>query len=297
MTEPFFGRTIVASVTPFDKDLELDLKRAQELAERFVAAGVDSIAVCPTTGECPTVFYDDKVKLFEAVLEAVDGRCKTIAYVGDNCTADTVEFAKKVEPMGFDGYLCVVPYYNKPPQEGLYQHYSAIANAVDMPIMMYNIPGRSVINMEAETALRLAHDHENIIAIKEASGKMDQIAAIAKGAPEGFSVYSGDDEDTLEIMGLGGVGVVSTIGNVAPKRMKEIVELEASGRHEEALAAHNALLPLMRELFVTSNPIMVKEALKLAGFPVGGLRLPLIEATPEQSAHLAEVMAQCAPVE
>lgn len=297
MTEPFFGRTIVASVTPFDKDLELDLKRAQELAERFVQAGVDSIAVCPTTGECPTVFYDDKVKLFEAVLEAVDGRCKTIAYVGDNCTADTVEFAKKVEPMGFDGYLCVVPYYNKPPQEGLYQHYSAIANAVDIPIMMYNIPGRSVINMEAETALRLAHDHENIIAIKEASGKMDQIAAIAKGAPEGFSVYSGDDEDTLEIMGLGGVGVVSTIANVAPKRMKEIVELEACGKHEEAVAAHNALLPLMRELFVTSNPIMVKEALKLVGFPVGGLRLPLIEATAEQSAHLAEVMRECAPVE
>lgn len=297
MTEPFFGRTIVASVTPFDDNLDLDLKRAQELAERFVEAGIDTIAVCPTTGECPTVFYDDKIRLFEAVLEAVDGRCKTIAYVGDNCTQDTVDFARKVEPMGFDGYLCVVPYYNKPPQEGIYQHYSAIANAVELPIMLYNIPGRSVINMTAETTLRLARDHENIIAIKEASGKMDQIAAIAKGAPAGFSVYSGDDADTLEIMGLGGVGVVSTIANVAPKRMKEIVELEAAGKHDEALAAHAALLPLMNELFITSNPIMVKEALKLVGFPVGGLRLPLIEATPEQSAELAEVMRACAPVE
>lgn len=297
MAEPFFGRTIVASVTPFDENLDLDLKRAQELAERFIEAGIDTIAVCPTTGECPTVFYDDKIRLFEAVLEAVDGRCKTIAYVGDNCTADTVEFAKKVEPMGFDGYLCVVPYYNKPPQEGLYQHFSAIAQAVDTPIMLYNIPGRSVINMTAETTLKLARDHENIIAIKEASGKMDQIAEIAKNAPEGFSVYSGDDEDTIEIMGLGGVGVVSTIANVAPRRMKEIVELEAAGKHEEALAANEKLLPLMRELFITSNPIMLKEALKLNGFPVGGLRLPLISATPEQSAELAEVMRACAPIE
>lgn len=297
MSEPFFGRTIVASITPFDKDLELDLDCAQRLADRFVKAGIDAIAVCPTTGECPTVFYDDKLKLFEAVLEAVDGRCKTIAYVGDNCTQDTIDFAKKVEPMGFDGYLVVVPYYNKPPQEGLYRHFGSIAKSVDTPIMLYNIPGRSVINMEAETTLRLARDFDNIIAIKEASGKMDQIAAIVEGAPEGFSVYSGDDEATLEIMGLGGVGVVSTIANVAPKRMKEIVELEAAGKHEEAVKANEALLPLMKELFVTSNPIMVKEALKLNGFPVGGLRLPLVEATLEQSAELAEVMRACAPIE
>lgn len=297
MTTPVFGRTIVASVTPFADDSSLDLPRAQQLAERFVEAGVDCIAVCPTTGECPTVCYDDKLKLFAAVLEAVDGRCKTIAYVGDNCTADTVAFAKKVEPMGFDGYLVVVPYYNKPPQEGLYQHFAAVARSTELPIMLYNIPGRSVVNMEAETTIRLACDFDNIVAIKEASGKMDQIAAIVEGTPESFCVYSGDDQATLEIMGLGGVGVVSTIANVAPKRMKEIVELEAAGRHEEALAANAALLPLMDELFVTSNPIMVKEALKLAGFPVGGVRLPLVNATAEQSAELAEVMRKCAPIE
>ena len=150
--------------------------------------------------------------------------------------------------------------------------------------------------MTAETTIRLATDYDNIIAIKEASGKMDQIAAIVKGTPDDFSVYSGDDQATLEIMGLGGVGVVSTIANVAPRRMKEIVELEAVGKHEEALKANEALLPLMDELFITSNPIMVKEALKLVGFPVGGLRLPLIPATPEQSAELAEVMRQCAPI-
>ena len=216
--------------------------------------------------------------------------------MGDNCTQDTIDFEKKVNPMGFDGYLCVVPYYNKPPQEGLYRHFGSIAQATDKPIMLYNIPGRSVINMTAETTIRLATDYENIIAIKEASGKMDQIAAIVKGTPDDFSVYSGDDQATLEIMGLGGVGVVSTIANVAPRSMKEIVELEAAGKHEEALKANEALLPLMDELFITSNPIMVKEALKLVGFPVGGLRLPLIPATPEQSAELAEVMRQCAPI-
>ena len=297
MTEPIFGRTIVASVTPFDEDGELDLVRAQQLAERFVDAGVDAIAVCPTTGECPTVFYDDKIKLFEAVLEAVDGRCKTIAYTGDNCTADSVEFSKQVESMPFDGYLVVVPYYNKPPQEGLYQHYGAIANAVEKPIMLYNVPGRTVTNMAAETTIRLANDFENIVAIKEASGKLDQIQQIIEGTPDDFFVYSGDDQMTLDIMQLGGVGVVTTTGNVAPKRMKEIVDLEAAGKHEEALAANEALLPLMDELFVTSNPIMAKEALKLIGFSVGGVRLPLVGATPEQSEHLAQVLAACAPVE
>ena len=297
MSEPIFGRTIVASVTPFDDDLDVDFTRAQELADRFVAAGVDCIAVCPTTGECPTVSHDDKITLFKSVIEAVDGRCKVIAYAGNNNTADSVAFAKEVEGMGFDGYLMVVPYYNKPPQEGLYQHFAALARAVELPMLLYNVPGRTVTNMQAATTVRLAKDFDNIVGIKEASGKMDQIAEIIQNAPEGFCVYSGDDADTLEIMGLGGVGVVSTIGNLAPKRMKEIVELEAAGKHEEAVKANEALLPLMKELFITSNPIMVKEALKLAGFPVGGVRLPLVPATKEQSDELATVMAQCAPIE
>lgn len=297
MSDLLFGRTIVASITPFTEDGALDLDCAQRLADRFVEAGVDSIAVCPTTGECPTVTHDEKLDLFAAVTEAVGGRCKTIAYVGDNCTADSVAFAKEAAKFNFDGYLVVVPYYNKPPQEGLYQHFAAVASATDTPVMLYNIPGRSVVNMEAETTLRLARDFDTVVAIKEASGKMDQIAAIAAGAPEGFSVYSGDDQATLQIMGLGGVGVVSTTANVAPKRMKEIVELEAAGKHEQALAANEALLPLMDELFVTANPIMAKEALKLIGFPVGGLRLPLIPADAQQSAELAEVLRSCAPIE
>ncbi len=287
-----FGRMIPAMVTPFDDNLDLDCSRAQQLASRLVDAGADSLAVCATTGESPVLTHAEKIDLFSAVSEAVAGKAKIIANVGGNNTADSVAFAREVEKLGVDGMMAVVPYYNKPPQEGLYQHYRSIAEAVDTPLIMYNIPGRCVINQTAETTLRLAHDVDNIVGIKEASGKMDQIAAIAKDAPDDFAVYSGDDAVTLEIMGLGGVGVISTTGNVAPAQMKSLVEAEASGRHEEAAQIHQDLLPLMKELFITSNPIMVKEALKLCGFSVGGLRLPLVDATPEQSAELADVLRQ-----
>ncbi len=290
--EPRFGRMIPAMVTPFDQDRELDLDRTQELAVRLVDGGSDALIISGTTGESPTVFYPQKMKLFAAVVEAVGDRAPVIANVGDNCTADTADFARDVEKLGVDGFMCVVPYYSKPPQEGLYQHFRTIAEAVELPIVLYNIPGRCVVNMEAETTLRLARDCRNIVAVKEASGKMDQIKAIVDGAPEGFVVYSGDDAATYDIMKLGGVGVVSTIGNVAPARMKEIVDLCAAGEWEAAATANERLMPLMKGLFETSNPILVKEALKLLGFPVGGVRLPLVDATPEQSARLAQTMRE-----
>lgn len=289
---PRFGRLIPAMVTPFDENLELDLDRAQELACRLVDGGVDAIIVNGTTGESPTVFYPQKLELFRAVVNAVAGRVPVIANVGDNCTADTVSFAQDAGQLGVDGFMCVVPYYNKPPQEGLYRHFKTIADSTDMPIILYNIPGRCSINMEAETTLRLARDCDNIVAIKEASGNLDQVRAIIDGAPADFDVYSGDDSATLDIMRLGGAGVISTIGNVAPARMKEIVEAAAAGDWEAAAAANEALLPLMTGLFATANPILVKEALKLIGFPVGGVRLPLVDATPEQSATLAAIMSE-----
>lgn len=289
---PRFGRMIPAMVTPFDENLDLDLDRAQKLADRLVRGGSDSLIINGTTGESPTVFYPQKMELFRAVVEAVGGRVPVIANVGDNCTADTVKFADDVKKTGLDGFMCVVPYYNKPPQEGLYRHFTTIARSVDLPIILYNIPGRCVINMTAETTLRIARDCDNVIAIKEASGKMDQIERIIEEAPSGFAVYSGDDSATYEIMKAGGAGVITTIGNVAPERMKEIVELCADGKFEEALKAHEALLPLMDGLFETSNPILVKEALKLCGFPVGGVRLPLVDATKEQSERLAGIMRE-----
>ena len=292
MRAPRFGRLITAMITPFDEKRELDLARTGEFADRLVKGGTDSIIVCGTTGESPTVFYPQKIEVIKAVVEAVDGRIPVIANVGDNCTADTIDFAQDVAPLGVDGFMCVVPYYNKPPQEGLYQHFKAIAESTELPIILYNIPSRCVINMTAETTLRLARDCANIVAVKEASGDINQVKEILAGAPDDFDVYSGDDSFTYELMRAGGMGVISTISNVAPARMKEIVDACAEGRWDDAKELNEKLLPLMNGLFETTNPILVKEALKLDGFAVGGVRLPLIDATPEQSARLEATMRE-----
>ncbi len=290
MMTPRFGRMLTAMVTPFTSEDTLDLDRAQGLAVRLLGQGSDGLIVCGTTGESPTVYYDQKMDLFRAVLDAIDGRAPVIANAGDNCTADSVAFARKVVSLGVDGIMAVVPYYNKPPQEGLYLHFRSIAEAVDVPVILYNIPGRSVINMSAETTLRLARDCENIVAVKEASGDLTQIAQIIDGAPEGFEVLSGDDEMTLPMMGLGGTGVISVASHVVGPRFKEMIEAQITGDHTRALRLHLELLPLMKALFMTANPIMVKEALRLTGFDVGGVRLPLVPPTAEQTAELIRVM-------
>lgn len=290
MTDPRFGRMLTAMVTPFTPELDLDLPRAEALADRLLAGGTDGLIVCGTTGESPTVFYPQKMELFRAVLGAVDGRAPVIANAGDNCTADSVEFARKVTALGVDGIMAVVPYYNKPPQEGLYRHFRAIAEAVDVPVILYNIPGRCVVNMTAETTLRLACDCDNIVAVKEASGDLTQIAQIIDGSPDGFEVLSGDDEMTLPMMGLGGTGVISVLAHVAGHRFKEMITAQVSGDHTKALRIHLELLPLMKALFMTANPIMVKEALRLQGFPVGTVRLPLVPPTAEQTAELERIM-------
>jgi 4-hydroxy-tetrahydrodipicolinate synthase len=291
MATPRFGRMITAMVTPFAADGSLDLDRAAQLADKLLAEGSDALVVCGTTGESPTVFYDQKIELFAAVVDAVGGRAPVIANAGDNCTDDSVEFARKVVSLGVNAIMAVVPYYNKPPQEGLYRHFRSIADAVDVPVILYNIPGRCVINMTAETTLRLAHDCDNVVAVKEASGDLTQIAQIIDGAPEGFEVLSGDDEMTLPMMGLGGTGVISVLSHVAGVRFKEMIDAQASGDHTRALRIHLELLPLMKALFMTANPIMVKEALRLKGFSVGGVRLPLVEPTAEQTAELERVMS------
>ena len=291
MANPRFGRMITAMVTPFTPDLELDLPRAQQLARRLLDSGSEALVVCGTTGESPTVFYDQKLELFRAVLEEVDGRAPVIANAGDNCTADSVEFAQRVAGLGVDAIMAVVPYYNKPPQEGLYRHFRAIADSVDVPVILYNIPGRCVINMTAETTLRLARDCENIVAVKEASGNLAQIAEIIDGSPEGFEVLSGSDEDTLPMMGLGGTGVISVASHVAGPALHEMVYAQAEGAHTRALKLHLELLPLFKALFITANPIMVKDALAATGFDVGTCRLPLVPPTPEQTTELRRVLA------
>jgi 4-hydroxy-tetrahydrodipicolinate synthase len=297
MPTPRFGRLITAMVTPFTPDGALDLDRAQQLAVRLLDQGSEALVVCGTTGESPTVFYDDKIRLFEAVIEAVDGAAPVIANAGDNCTDDSVAFARKVAALGVDAIMAVVPYYNKPPQEGLYRHFGAIASAVDVPVILYNIPSRSVVNMEAATTLRLAADFENIVAVKEASSNLTQIAAIIDGAPLGFEVLSGNDEDTLPMMGLGATGVISVASHVAGPQMAEMLSAQANGDHTKALKIHLELMPLFKALFMTSNPIMVKKALELVGFGCGETRLTLIPATEEQTAELARVMRHIGLIE
>jgi len=290
MTTPRFGRMITAMVTPFTPTLDLDLPRAQELALRLLDQGSDALVVCGTTGESPTVFYPQKMDLFRSVIDAVAGRAPIIANAGDNCTADSVEFAQQVVALGVNAIMAVVPYYNKPPQEGLYRHFRAIAEAIDVPMIVYNIPGRCVVNMEPGTMLRLAHDCPNVVAIKQANSDLSQVAAILAGAPDGFEVFAGDDELTLPMMGLGGTGVISVISHVAGPRFKEMVEAQANGDHTRALRIHLELLPLMKALFMTANPIMVKDALRQQGFDVGTVRLPLVPPTEAQSAELERIM-------
>ena len=292
MPEPIFGRLITAMITPFDSQGELDLPRTAAFVDRLIEGGTDSIIVCGTTGESPTVFYPQKIEVIRTVVQAAGGRIPVIANVGDNCTQDTIDFLQDVEKLGVDGFMTVVPYYNKPPQEGLYRHFKAIAESTELPIILYNIPGRCVVNMLPETTLRLARECPNIAAIKEASGDIAQVRAILEGAPDGFCVYSGDDSFTLPLMEAGGVGVISTISNVATARMKDIVDAAAAGDLQRARELNERLLPLMNGLFETTNPILVKEALALAGFPVGGVRLPLVEATPDQSERLEALMRQ-----
>lgn len=282
---------MTAMVTPFGDDGGLDLTRARELALRLLDGGSEAIVVCGTTGESPTVPYDQKMKMFDAVVEAVDGRAPVIANAGDNSTSDSVDFAKRAAKTGVDAIMTVVPYYNKPPQEGLYRHFRAIAESIELPVVLYNIPGRCIVNMEADTTLRLARDVENIVAVKEASSNLAQIAAIIDGSPEGFEVLSGSDEDTLPMMGLGATGVISVASHVAGRRLAEMVHAQADGDHTRALKLHLEMLPLFKALFMTSNPIMVKEALAQTGFPVGTVRLPLVPPTETQSAELARVLA------
>lgn len=290
MNTPRFGRMITAMVTPFSEDLSLDLPRAAELANKLIAEGSDGLVVCGTTGESPTVFYDQKLDLFRAVIDAVGGRVPIIANAGDNCTDDSVKFAQEVVGLGVDSIMAVVPYYNKPPQEGLYRHYCTIASAVDVPVIIYNIPGRCVINAEPATILRIARDCDNVVAVKQANPDLSQTAAILAEAPQGFEVFAGDDELTLPIMGLGGTGVISVVSHVAGPRFKEMIDAQAAGDHTRALRIHLELLPLMKALFMTANPIMVKKALELQGFGVGGVRLPLVESTAEQAAELERIM-------
>ena len=268
-SQPRFGRMIPAMVTPFDENRELDLKRAQELARRLVEGGADSLIINGTTGESPTVFYPQKIELFKAIVAEIDGQVPVIANVGDNCTQDTVDFAREVEQLGVDGFMLVVPYYNKPPQEGLYQHFTTIANAGRAAHHPLQHPGSAArVNMTAETTLRIANECDNVIAVKEASGDMDQVKGHRRRR-------EGRLQRLLRrrLRHLPNHAAWRRRRHLHDRQRRagaheEIVDLCAAGEWEKAAEANERLLPLMKGLFATANPILVKEALKLIGFPV-----------------------------
>lgn len=298
-SNPRFGRVVTALITPFTHDGKVNYDCYEQLVHRQFKAGVNSVLSVGTTGESPTLTTEEKLKLFEIVKYISTGYPGTcaIANVGSYNTAASVDLAREAEIIGMDGIMAVVPYYNKPPQEGLYQHFSAIADATELPIIMYNIPGRVVINLLPETIIRLAANHDNIVALKEAHSDLEADKMIIEGTSDEFEILSGNDDTTLDLMEIGGSGVISTISNVAPKRMCDMVNTFAQGDKESARKKEQELLPLMEGLFEESNPILTKEALHILDIDVGGLRLPLISATKEQSEKLRKTMEQCAPIE
>ena len=269
------GRLLTAMVTPFDSEGKVDFQRASELSIALVNSGSDGLVIGGTTGEAPTLSYDEKLQLFSIVKKSVGSDVAVIAGTTDNNTQVSIDLSKDAEKLGVDGLLLTVPAYNKPTQEGLYKHFVKIADSVNIPGILYNVPSRTSLNMEAETTLKLS-SIENIIGVKEASSDLDQITEIISNAPEGFKVWSGNDNETFLIMMLGGYGVVSVASNIIGTQVKSMMGLILEGEIEKASSLHKRLLPLFKALFWVTNPIPVKYALNKKGFPVGGLRLPMV---------------------
>ena len=270
------GRLLTAMVTPFDEKGEVDYGQAKKLALALLNSGSDGVVVVGTTGESPTLIRAEEYRLFTEVKSAVGGRGSVIAGTGSNSTAEALEATKEAERIGVDACLLVVPYYNKPTQEGLYQHFKTVAQNTSLPCILYNVPSRTVTNMSAETIIRLSQI-DNIIGVKEASGNFEQIAKIINDTRENFIVWSGNDSDTFPIMALGGHGIISVASHLVGNQIKQMIDSFISGKIEEAAAIHRRLLPLVNALFIVSNPIPVKYAVNYVGFNVGKPRLPLTE--------------------
>lgn len=276
-----FGKIITAMVTPFDLNGEIDYPATKNLINHLIANGSDAIVVAGTTGESPTLSFEEKLALIRYTVEVVDGRIKVIAGTGSNNTREAILLTKKVEALGVDGIMLVTPYYNKPSQAGMYEHFKAIAEITHLPVMLYNIPGRSVVNMEVDTVVALSKI-KNIVSIKEASGNLNAMAEIIERTPESFTLYSGDDGLTLPVLAIGGAGVVSVASHVIGNQMQEMFSNFATGQVKEAAKIHRQLLPFMEALFFTPSPTSLKEVLNTMDIPVGSVRLPLVPLNKEE---------------
>ena len=284
------GRLITAMVTPFDDRGQPDYLKARSLASALLDSGSDGVIVSGTTGESPTLNTEEKLRLFGEIKEEIGERGSVIAGTGNYSTSETIELSQEAEKIGVDGVLLVVPYYNKPPQEGLYQHFKSIAEHVNLPCMLYNVPSRTSLNMTDQTTLRLSHV-DNIVGVKEASSDLNQIARIIDGAPSDFRVWSGNDDETFPIMAMGGYGVVSVLSHLVGSQIKHMMGLLLEGDVEQAGAEHRRLLPIFKIMFTVANPIPIKYSLNQVGFQVGTPRLPLVNPDEQVAVTIDQVVS------
>jgi 4-hydroxy-tetrahydrodipicolinate synthase len=286
---------LTALVTPFAADGAVDVDLAARLADHLIGQGSDGLVVCGTTGESPTLSWEEQHRLLAAVKEAVAGRAPVLAGSGSNCTAEAVEATREAAALGADGALVVVPYYNRPPQAGLEAHFRAVAEAApELPLMLYNIPSRTGCSVAPETVARLL-DCPNVVSFKAASGTTEEVSQLRALCGDRLAIYSGDDALTLPMMAVGAVGVVSVASHLAAPQINAMVSAFLAGHHDAALAWHEALLPLGKALFCTTNPIPVKAALELSGWPVGAPRLPLLSADSDVRQRLSSILAALRP--
>jgi 4-hydroxy-tetrahydrodipicolinate synthase len=276
------GRLLTAMVTPFKENGEVDYEQAKKLALALLNSGNDGVVVAATTGEAPTLSWEEEMQLFTEVKSAVGDRGTVVAYTGSNSTKEAVENTEKAEKIGVDACLSVVPYYNKPNQEGIYQHFKAVAENTSLPIIMYNIPSRAVVEMSAETIGRLSQI-KNIVGVKEASGKMELVAQTINKARKDFLIWSGNDNDTFLVMALGGYGVIGVTTHLTGKQYKKMIDLILSDKIQEAAAIHRKLVPLVNAMFSVPSPAPIKYALNYLGFKVGNPRLPLVPPTEKEA--------------
>lgn len=278
-------------VTPFKSDMTIDYEQVKKLARHLVQSGSDGLVVAGTTGESPTLSKEEKIELFRVVVEEVGGDAVVIAGTGGNNTAASVELTQAAEKVGADGVMLVCPYYNKPSQEGLYQHFKTVAQSTNLPVMLYNVPGRTAVNLLPQTVARLSKI-DNIIAVKEASGSLDQVSELRRSLPDHFAIYSGDDSLTLPVLALGGKGVVSVASHIIGPQIQEMINAFNSGNVTMAAKIHGNLLPIFKVLFITSNPVPLKAALNMLGWQVGGPRLPLVEASQSEKEAIKQALAE-----
>lgn len=287
MNKPYFGRLLTAMVTPFNADGSINYEAGADFADWLLANGSDGLVVEGSTGEAATMDMDEKIKFMQTIVARVNGRAKIVAGAGTNCTASTIDLVKKMEACGVDGVLVVGPYYNKPTQEGYYQHFAAVAKATKLPIIVYNVPGRTGGNIAPETVARLAADFSNIVAIKEAAGNVAQTAELYRVLPEDFSIYSGDDGLILPFLSVGACGLISVLANVNGNILQQLMQAYSEGRVKDAADLNKVMVPLAKAMFIESNPIPIKAAVtKVTSIEAGAPRLPLTPISAAAEAKL-----------